>query len=713
MAVANLVVRIGADIAELKKGVAATTSEISKVGKSFQTMAATAKAASAVIGLSLGIGAVKAFGGEVLRMADDVQKTADKTGLLTDEVQRLSYIANQSSNTLESLTGAIGQMQNRLASGDKSALGAVKDLGLSFSDLAKQRPYDQFQAIAEAIAKVPNPADRARVAMDLFGRAGLDILPTLLSNLRQLGDEAPRWSEATQKALVAAGDNLDRVNMRFTIFAGTVAGAFLNALDKVDRAMWQAAASFQEFVAKLIDLAAKLPGGAKALSAMGFSAEELRHKAAFARERAAELTAQIERVGKSATDAVAPIAGVAENAKKSGDAAKRASEALKAYNDQIERGIEWTKRHIEATEQKYKLLAEAPALFQRATRALTGTTVSQAIAAKAADDMTFAWRRAREGAVELRESVAEASAQIIADVVTMGDQVRDSLKASFGRIPEILISAFTGGGGLAGAVKAIGSLMGSNLGKAVGSSLGSFFGKEGAGMFSKALGGMFSAVLPGIGALMGPLIAKIGGALANIFDKNKGRDIVKDFAESFGGFDALHDKLLELGEQGEELWKRLTQGVGRNNPSQAKAAIEAITKALEKTTQSQENAAVATEAGAAATIETATQASLALETLKEKIHDNQLAWTAWSEVATAAIARVADALRALPTMGTPTFSGGGFTLPASSHGTVRPMSGQQLGISGGNMTIIYETDGQVIGQTAAKYMPGILRLRGV
>lgn len=95
------------------------------------------------------------------------------------------------------------------------------------------------------------------------------------------------------------------------------------------------------------------------------------------------------------------------------------------------------------------------------------------------------------------------------------------------------------------------------------------------------LGGAINAVLPGLGSLLGPLVSKIGSALKNAFGLGSaGRDLVKDFAASFGGFDALHKKLLDLGSAGEQLWIRLTQGVGKNNPEQAKAAIDAINQAF-------------------------------------------------------------------------------------------------------------------------------------
>jgi polyhydroxyalkanoate synthesis regulator phasin len=131
---------------------------------------------------------------------------------------------------------------------------------------------------------------------------------------------------------------------------------------------------------------------------------------------------------------------------------------------------------------------------------------------------------------------------------------------------------------------------GGNVFKAAGSSLGSFLvSDQGIGdtlkkgltsALGKGLGTAASALLPGIGSLMGPLVGAIGSKIMSAFSGGDGRKAVEDFAKSFGGFDALHRKLGELGTAGEQYWIKLTQGVGKNNPQQAKQVIDEITAAL-------------------------------------------------------------------------------------------------------------------------------------
>jgi hypothetical protein len=94
--------------------------------------------------------------------------------------------------------------------------------------------------------------------------------------------------------------------------------------------------------------------------------------------------------------------------------------------------------------------------------------------------------------------------------------------------------------------------------------------------------------------------------------------MVEDFADSFGGFDELHKKLNDLGAEGERLWIALTQGVGRNNPKQAEAAILAVNKALTEQEKKQKDAAKAAEDAVKAI--TASQEKAANE-LRTKIGD--------------------------------------------------------------------------------------------
>jgi len=95
--------------------------------------------------------------------------------------------------------------------------------------------------------------------------------------------------------------------------------------------------------------------------------------------------------------------------------------------------------------------------------------------------------------------------------------------------------------------------------------------------------GIGTMIMPGVGTAIGAGIGAAGGFVASLFGGGKdGRAAVNDFASQLGGFDVLHQKLAALGAEGEAMWIKITQGVGKNDKAGAQAAIQAVVDALAK-----------------------------------------------------------------------------------------------------------------------------------
>jgi TP901 family phage tail tape measure protein len=91
----------------------------------------------------------------------------------------------------------------------------------------------------------------------------------------------------------------------------------------------------------------------------------------------------------------------------------------------------------------------------------------------------------------------------------IGANVSDGFAASVASIPLTIIDAFTGGGGLSGALKAIGTQFGSQLGGSVFSAFGTRMGEAARKSGSKIMGslsGMMGPIGAAIGALAGPMV---------------------------------------------------------------------------------------------------------------------------------------------------------------------------------------------------------------
>jgi hypothetical protein len=125
-----------------------------------------------------------------LEYAERMEIAALKTGLNTDAAQKFSVAANLTRSSLEAVTSAVAMMERNVADGVPKAVAAMEKLGLS-ADIFKD-PEQAVLAISKALQTIPEPAERASIAMGLLGRGGASALPVLLQDLEALGDRAQR-----------------------------------------------------------------------------------------------------------------------------------------------------------------------------------------------------------------------------------------------------------------------------------------------------------------------------------------------------------------------------------------------------------------------------------------------------------------------------------------------------------------------------------------
>jgi hypothetical protein len=138
---------------------------------------------TALIG-SIGIGSIVELGKQAVEAVGHLGEVADQIGVTTDTLQAFRYAATQvgvsqeeMDNGLQKLTKTIGLA----ATGNKTAIDSFNQFGIKILDASgKVRPTDDvIRDIADAIQKLPDPAQRAAAAVDFFGKAGQRIIPFL------------------------------------------------------------------------------------------------------------------------------------------------------------------------------------------------------------------------------------------------------------------------------------------------------------------------------------------------------------------------------------------------------------------------------------------------------------------------------------------------------------------------------------------------------
>lgn len=291
-----------------------------------------------LFGVAVSVAGVMRVVQGLMTLGDQLVRVSDQTGLTTEEVQRLDYVATQTGVTLEQTTAAIGQMQNRLASGDDSAVAAVQLLGLRLDDLFAMGPHDQFTTLAGAIAAVPDPATRAALAMDVFGRSGIALLPMLVSDIEALGAAAPVMADNTVRALDEAGDRWAGFTRRLQVWIAEAYNFAAKTFQALLGWVYRVSAGLLDAEATLLEWMAKIPGASRALDAMGVSASGLRGEAQRLRDVSTFLTTETVKVGAAATVTTGQLLKLLEEQERAREAAEAHAKALAGLRETMTGG---------------------------------------------------------------------------------------------------------------------------------------------------------------------------------------------------------------------------------------------------------------------------------------------------------------------------------------------------------------------------------------
>lgn len=203
----------------------------------------------ASLGAALSVAGLVAAGKAALDTADDLSKLSQKTGVSVESLSLLKPIAEQSGVSMEGLAKGMQKLATSMydaAGGSKEPLEAFQRLGVAFRDAAGQlRPTeDVLLDLADSFAAMPDGAEKSALAMKLFGKSGVDLIPflnqgrsgieALKVKFKELGLEI---SGDTARAAEQFNDTLDTVRQALSGIAMRVAEAALPALQHLAEAL--------------------------------------------------------------------------------------------------------------------------------------------------------------------------------------------------------------------------------------------------------------------------------------------------------------------------------------------------------------------------------------------------------------------------------------------------------------------------------------------
>lgn len=206
--IATLVVKLAADIAELKTGMEAAQSFVKRTGQALVALWGTSE--------------LIAFGKELFDLAENLSRVSARTGLTVEEIQKLQYIASQTDTDIDAVTDAVSKLQINLS--NPQAQRALKDMGINFNELRTKSPYQQLVLVAQAIARIEDPVQRAQARFEVFGKTGNNIASLLESDMEKIAAGAHTMSQRQIDDLNEVGDAWAGFVQNFKTFtAGIIA----------------------------------------------------------------------------------------------------------------------------------------------------------------------------------------------------------------------------------------------------------------------------------------------------------------------------------------------------------------------------------------------------------------------------------------------------------------------------------------------------------
>lgn len=240
----NLAAKLTLDSSGFEKGVSDADHRGRGLANSlkgtFEKIKNAASKAITVAAVKKGIDTLMNFANEVSSVGDKIDKQSQALGLSRKAYQEWDYILGQNGASIDSLGISMKTLNSAIlgaADGSKESLDAFAQLGLHLHELENMNMEDQFDAVVRAFQKMPAGAQKSALAVKLFGRNGMELLPLLnqsetsLDELRARAEELGIiMSDDAVDASVAYNDAMDDLNRTFNGLKYSVGAKLLPAL---------------------------------------------------------------------------------------------------------------------------------------------------------------------------------------------------------------------------------------------------------------------------------------------------------------------------------------------------------------------------------------------------------------------------------------------------------------------------------------------------
>ena len=242
-----------ASINGLEKSLTSLDRKADGLNSSFGRLKGGAGAMSGALGAlvpAVAIGGLATLAKGSIDAADNLNDLSQRTGVAVESLSRFGAAADDSGSSVDEVAKAMGKLSKGIVDPASKASEALKSIGVNARDASGNiRPLDDVMLdVANKFAKMPDGAQKTALAMELFGKSGMNLIPML-----NQGRDALSKYNATITTEGAQG--ADKFNDSLNEIARVVAGPFNQAVT----ALLPHITKFAEGFAKAVTQFTQLP----------------------------------------------------------------------------------------------------------------------------------------------------------------------------------------------------------------------------------------------------------------------------------------------------------------------------------------------------------------------------------------------------------------------------------------------------------------------
>ena len=199
----------------------------------------------ALVPLATGAGLVAMAKGAI-DAADNMNDLSQKTGVSVESLSKFQQAANASGTSIEGVGAAMIKLNKGLGAGTGPATEALKSLGISATDASgKLKSTDTVMLeVADKFAKMPDGANKTALAMQLFGKAGADMIPLLNGGSKAITDLSATMTTGFAQAADSLNDKLAALQGKLLELGVNIGTALMPALNVIADLVLNAANAF-------------------------------------------------------------------------------------------------------------------------------------------------------------------------------------------------------------------------------------------------------------------------------------------------------------------------------------------------------------------------------------------------------------------------------------------------------------------------------------